>query len=164
MHSALNYFVSYAHKDRAQVDRLMDLLCPRLHIAAAIDFNEWNDSLIPVGQGWREAIDQAMQHADFGLLLLSPEFFASAFITGTEIPHFLPVGAGSAGDTGKPVVPVGLKPVPLDGSAKLGGVEQLQVFRDREGRWFSETRGHTRDAYADQLVVAMLAKLGAVTP
>jgi hypothetical protein len=54
---------------------------------------------------------------------------------------------------------VGLKPVPLDGSADLKGLQHVQVFRDDRGRWFSQTGGHIREAFADQLVAAMFAKL-----
>ena len=90
--------------------------------------------------------------------------FSSAFIKTNEVPHFLETVAGGAVNIKKPVVPVGLKQVPLDGSANLGGLEQLQIFRDRENRWFSRTNGHVSDAYADQLVAAMLAKLKAAAP
>ena len=161
MPTVLNYFVCYARADQRPVERLLSLLRPRLQIAADFEFSEWKDKLIPVGQGWRGTIKQALQCSDFGLLLLSPNFFASSFIKTDEAPHFLETVAGGALNVKKPVVPVGLKPVPLDGSANLGRLEQLQIFRNREGRWFSETRGHISDAYADQLVAAMLAKLTA---
>jgi len=95
---------------------------------------------------------------------LSPNFFASTFIQANEIPHFLTATTGCAVNIKKPVVPVGLVPVSLDDSTNLAGLEQLQIFRDREGRYFSETRGHISDAYTDQLVAAMLAKLKTATP
>lgn len=159
MPTALEYFVSYARKDRPQVDALLDLLRPRLKIATGPGYAEWNDRMIPWGAAWRAEIDAALTRCAFGLLLLSPEFFASDFIATNEIPQFIePLGTKTVA-IHKPLVPVGLKPVPLDGSADLKGIQHVQVFRDDQGRWFSQTRGHIRDAFADQLVAAMLAKL-----
>ena len=164
MPKSLNYFVSYAHQDRRHVDRLLGLLGPRLQIAADFDFSEWKDNLIPVGEGSHLTIEQALQRADFGLLLLSPNFFASAYIKANEIPHFLETVTGGTVNIRKPVVPVGLVRVPLDGSADLVGLGQLQIFRDRESRWFNKTSGHISDAYADQLVDAILMKLKTSVP
>lgn len=159
MPTALDYFVSYARRDRPAVDALMDLLRPRLKIASGPGFAEWNDRMIPIGAAWRTEIDAALTGCAFGLLLLSPEFFASDFIAANELPHFIePLGPRTV-VIHKPLVPVGLKPVPLDGSADLKGIQHVQVFRDDRGRWFSQTRGHVREAFADQLVAAMFAKL-----
>jgi hypothetical protein len=166
----LTYFVSYARADRPQTGRLLDLLAPRLAIARGYRFAPWIDDRIEVGERWTDAIGAALVGCDFGLLLLSPSFFASGFIRREELPTFLErianPGAGTEAETRirKPLVPVMLKPIPLDGSADLAGLEQLQVFRDRDGRAFTETRGHTADAFADQLVAAMLAKLRRLWP
>ncbi len=159
MDETLTYFVSYARKDRTQADQLLDLLRPRLKIAAGIRLRQWNDRMIPLGDLWREEIATALRAADFGLLLLSPEFFASDFIGHHELPHFIEPRGGNSAVIHKPIVPVGLKPVPLDGSADLKGVQHTQIFRDDQGRWFSQTRGHVREAFADQLAAALLAKL-----
>jgi TIR domain len=159
----MRHFVSYAHRDRSQVQQLLELLTPRFKIAAGIALQPWSDDLIPVGAQWRQEIEQAIQACDFGLLMLSPEFFASDFITRAELPHFIaPQGAGAM--LYKPIVPVGLKPVPLDGSADLKGVQHTQIFRDDAGRCFSQTRGHLRDAFADRLTAAILAKFRRAAP
>ncbi|WP_157817376.1 toll/interleukin-1 receptor domain-containing protein [Candidatus Thiodictyon syntrophicum] len=168
----LTYFVSYAHADQAPTGRLLDLLAPRLAIARGYRFRHWIDDRIAVGERWTDAIGAVLAGCDFGLLLLSPSFLASGFIRREELPTFIERisnpggGAGSEAETRirKPLVPVMLKPIPLDGSADLAGLDQLQLFRDRERRAFTETRGHTADAFADQLVAAMLTKLRRIWP
>jgi hypothetical protein len=168
----LAYFVSYARTDHAQVERLSSLLTPRLTIVRDFRFTGWIDDEIRVGERWTDAIGAALAGCDFGLMLLSPAFFASGFIRREELPHFIDQSAAptaTSGATGqtrirKPLVPVMLKPVPLDCSADLAGLEQLQVFRDREGRAFSQTRGTTADAFTDALVAAILAKLRVLCP
>ena len=164
----LKFFVSYAHADQPQPRRLLELLQPRLQIVKEFWFSAWIDDEIRVRNHWTDEIDDALQSADFGLLLLSPSFFASGFIRTNEIPHFVELIRNKSGSdrtrVRKPLVPVLLKPIPLDGSADLAGIEQLQIFRDTKGSSFSETRGHTRDAFADQLTTAMVTKLRGLYP
>jgi len=164
----LRYFVSYARKDKDQVQRLLDLLEPRLAIARGFRFSPWIDDQIEVGERWTDAIGDALAACDFGLMLLSPNFFASGFIRREELPVFVERIRNPSGDLQtrirKPLVPVMLKDIPLDGSADLAGLEQLQVFRDQEGRTFHRTRCHTADAFADQLVAAILTKLRRIYP
>lgn len=164
----IRYFVSYAHKDKALVANLLDDLGDRLAIACGFAFERWMDSDILVGERWRDAIQKALDGCDLGLLLLSPAFFASGFIRREELPALLsrtpsPTGAPRT-DPLKPLVPVILKPLDLDGSADLAGLEQIQCFRDSQGRAFSQTRGPARDAFAAELTRAILAKLGAIPP
>jgi len=91
--------------------------------------------------------------------MLSPDFFASGFITGTELCHFIKTHAAGATRVCKPIVPVGLVPIPLDGRADLRSLEQVQVFRDRDQRWFDRTKGHIRTDFADQLAGAIAHRL-----
>ena len=91
----------------------------------------------------------------FGLLLVSPQFLASRFITKEELPVLL----------AKPmVVPVMLHPVLFDGTMDLKGLAERQIFRDAEGRSFDQCgRMHTRRAFALELskkIHALLKKNG----
>lgn len=52
-------------------------------------FAPWIDDGIGVGERWTDAIGAALAAADFGLMLLSPGFFASGFIRREELPHFI---------------------------------------------------------------------------
>ncbi|WP_089725512.1 toll/interleukin-1 receptor domain-containing protein [Candidatus Thiosymbion oneisti] len=155
-----NFFVSYARADGHLPNRLLELLRPRLAIMQGFDCDTWIDTMIPVGAAWRREIDTALAQCDFGLLLLSPGFFASRFISERELPRFLGLGPDGGIRIRKPIVPVGLKYVPLDGSADLKGLDQIQIFRDSQDRWFNQTRGQVSETFADQLVAAIVAKLG----
>lgn len=158
----LNYFISYAHKDRMQVDRLLDLLQPRFKIMNEYNLISWRDGLISLGEQWKREIYQALEKADFGLLMLSPEFFASDFIVNEELSHFIGPSSGGKVEINKPIVPVGLKPVPLNGDADLKGVQEIQIFRDNQERWFTQTRGNISDNFADELTKALRIKLQGV--
>lgn len=141
----LTYFVSYARADKEPTIKLLELLQPRLAIARGFRFAHWIDDRIGLGERWNDEIGTALAACDFGLMLLSPAFFASGFIRREELPHFIeqvrdPVADPSAPARTqtqtrirKPLVPVILKPIPMDGAADLAGLEQLQIFRDHEG-------------------------------
>jgi len=156
-----NFFVSYARADDPLPTRLLELLRLRLAIMQGFDCDAWIDTMIPVGADWRREIDAALARCDFGLLLLSPGFFASRFISGQELPHFLGLGPDGGIGIRKPIVPVGLKAAPLDGSADLKGLDRIQIFRDSQNRWFNRTRGQVSETFTDQLVAAIAAKLKA---
>ena len=141
--------------------RLLDLLQPRLAIMKGVDCDARLDTMIPVGADWHREIDQALDCCDFGLLLLSPGFFASRFISRQELPRFLGLGPDSGISIRKPIFPVGLEAVPLDGSADLKGLDRTQIFRDSQGNWFNRTRGYIRKTFEDELVAAIAAKLRA---
>lgn len=150
------YFVSYAHVDARLVRIFLTLLRPRLAILDDHTFTEWSDAAIVIGEGWHSQIQQALHAADFGLLLISPEFLASSYIQSEELARMVDPATGRPL---KPAVPVMLQPVSLDGPVDLRGLQHLQIFRDREGRAFSETRGATRDRFVDALVAALVRKL-----
>jgi hypothetical protein len=61
------------------------------------------------------------------------------------------VGEGAT----KGALPVGLKRVPLDGSRRLAGVDDYQIFRDAGGRFFTETRGAVRERFVLGLATAI---------
>ncbi len=52
-----------------------------------IDF--WDDSKIQSGQKWLDEIEKALSEATVAILLLSPDFFASDFISSKEVPKLL---------------------------------------------------------------------------
>jgi hypothetical protein len=168
MPSPLRYFVSYAHADKAQAQALMQLLADRLAISSHYRFSAWIDDDIPLGSRWTDEIATALKDCDFGLLLLSPAFFASDCIRRDELPTFIDQvrrpGQGNHTRLLKPVIPVQLKAIPLDGSADLAGLDQLQIFTDAEGRAFHGLRGHLKDRFADQLVSKTVRRLRTLFP
>src|SRR5438045_3480915 len=121
------FFLSYARHDSADVERFRGVLEPLLKTSSTFQFGEWMDRQILPGEQWRTEIDQALKGSRFGLLLVSPGFLASEFITQKELPPLL----------AKPmVVPVALQRLLFDGTIDLKGLEDRQVFRDSKGRSF----------------------------
>src|SRR5215210_6444645 len=85
-------FLSYCHADEAWKARLVKHLAGlerdgRLRV--------WNDRLIRAGQTWLPEIETAMGEARVAVLLVSPDFLASTFITDARGPS--PPGAPRAG-------------------------------------------------------------------
>lgn len=148
---AVEIFVSWAHQNKRVKSLLLELVKTRLSIARGWEFSWWEDSDLDIGSAWDPAIKSRLYGCDYALQLISPEFFASQYIREYEIPPFV------RGE--KRALPVGLVPVPFDGTADLLGVEELQVFRFRD-RFFSElTDSARRVKFADALVAKILAQI-----
>ncbi|MDA0922011.1 MAG: NACHT domain-containing protein, partial [Planctomycetota bacterium] len=137
----VRYFLSYAHENRSLVDPLMKLLETRFRNSPNFVFVKWWDGDIDPGEGWKEEIDKALAECHFGLLLVSPEFLASPFITEKELPIFL------TGD--KPCIPVGLSRFDFE-TTDTKGLTQRQIFLHRRKRkgdtWFEENRQSPNDS------------------
>jgi WD40 repeat protein len=76
-------FISYSHTDETWRGRVLTYLKPyvRTRMLAI-----WDDSYVQVGDLWRREIDNALQRAAVGLLLVTQEFIASDFIMEVELP------------------------------------------------------------------------------
>ena len=145
-------FLSWAHADQRAKAALTALLIDNLSILSGVDLRWWEDSHLRIGDDWRRRILARLDECDYGVLLLSPAFYASTFITDHELPRF-------AGDVAvKGALPVALKPVPLDGSRDLHGVDRHQIFT-ADGRAFTETRGHGRERFVLDLATAIRARV-----
>lgn len=148
----LSYFVSYAHDDDRLKRDLLKRLEVRLSIAKGYRFQSWDDRRLLVGEAWFAGIMEAIAKCDFGLLLLSPAFFASPFIRNKELPSLL---------AKKRLVPLALRPLILDGSTDLAGVEPLQIFPYPFGKPFSERRSDSeKDRFADELFAQIIQVVG----
>lgn len=131
---AITGFVSYAHDDSADVKKLRAVLEPLFKTSAHYAFSNWSDHEILPGEFWRREIEEALRRSHFGLLLLSPNFLASRFISREELPVLLEKGM---------IVPIALHRVPLDGSVDLKGLQDRQLFRDSHKRSFDGCRTAT---------------------
>jgi hypothetical protein len=132
--TSVTSFISYAHADSADVEKLRSVLDPLFKTSARYQFSNWSDHAILPGEFWRHEIDEALKKAQFGLLLLSPQFLASSFISREELPQLLAKST---------VVPVALHAIPFDGSIDLKGLQDRQIFRDSKGRAFEKCRTAT---------------------
>ena len=147
----VRYFISYAHRDEKLKNELDLWLGDLLGNASDYDFKPWQDGDILIGKDWHEEIQAAIQACDFGLLLISPAFLHSNYISTEELQHF--VAADPLGPKpNKLAVPVALSAVPLDGSLDLKGLKTRQIFTDAGRKAFEERSGQkTRKDFAVQL-------------
>ncbi len=79
-------FLCYCQKDARYAQRLLIHLagCQHAHQLAI-----WDDAQIPAGSLWQHEIAAALEAAQFAVLLLSADFFASPFLTTQELPRLL---------------------------------------------------------------------------
>lgn len=147
-------FLSWCHTDVEAKDRLVGPLMDNLGILRGVRLSWWEDTHLRIGEQWRREILRRLGECDYGVLLLSPAFFASGFITKHELPLF--VGPGAP----KGALPVGLKRVPLDGTRTLHGVQQHQIFTlGPAQRFFTQTRGAERERFVLELATAIRERI-----
>ena len=151
----VNFFVSYAHSNKQLakgfLEKLNDVLAP----SKKHEYHLWKDTVLIVGEEWENKILEARDSCDFGLLLVSPAFLASKFISEKELPIFI------SGE--KASIPVMLQPVDFS-RHDLKGLEKRQIFRlDYEGfkepRAYGECKKQRRDTFVFELFKAIEDKL-----
>ena len=79
-------FISYSHKDQTLFNEFL------LHLKPFQDDGQltiWSDEELQASQDWYHEIQQAIDTAAVGVLLVSPGFLASDFIRDDELPPLL---------------------------------------------------------------------------
>jgi len=139
----ISIFLSYAHDDQPLKERFFDLIRKRLKTSKAYHFSFSSDNDLICGTLWHDELQKRIERCDFGLLLVSTSFLASAYIQDHEVPKLKPR-----------CFPVFLKGVDMDGQ-DLRGLEKLQVFQFQQNRSFEEVRGANQtkfiNAFARQI-------------
>lgn len=156
MRKKVSFFVSYAHRNSELANRFLEKLADVLAPSKKFEYVLWHDNGIEAGADWDQQIRQAIDTCDFGLLLISPAFLASNYITEKELPAFI-------SNKGKPAIPVMLQPVDFD-RHDLKGLEKKQIFRlnyagFKEPRAYGDCKGQRRETFVLELFKAIEDRL-----
>ena len=154
---AVKLFLSWAHADQGLKEDLVSRLTPRLKNVKRHDFDWWEDSLIISGEEWEEEIYSRFDEGDYIVQLVSHSFLASDFIRDHEIP-----GLGKT--PRKPILPLMLKSVPLNGDYEFHGIDRHQVFFLRGAKGKPRVYGDLRrdaqkDRFANEFVNTIIRRV-----
>jgi hypothetical protein len=145
-------FLSWSRQDLVLKEDLVRRLTPSLSILRGVQTSWWEDSHLLLGEDFLPAIAGELGGCDYGVLLLSPSYVASRFVTTYELPRFV----GPTADKG--ALPVALRPLPLDGSRELHGIEHKMIFSYR-GKAFSELSRAGKDGFASELATQIRRRI-----
>ncbi len=163
-------FVSYAHADRQQFEKLMERMKPILKaqsMGKPYDIGIWSDENIVPGDHWREAINKQLETSHVGLVFLSPSALASTFIQNREIPPLIR-GVNEL-DELRVCIPLMLRNFSFDDySNALGVLTERQVYRYKHASnqkhyaWNQCTREEFKDGYVAGFVRALLTQVDSI--
>lgn len=81
MRKKVTFFVSYAHSNKELTSSFLQKLREMLAPSKKHEYELWQDTGLEVGEEWERQILDARDNCDFDLLLVSPAFLGSKFIT-----------------------------------------------------------------------------------
>jgi len=157
MKKKVKLFVSYARANKELASRFLKKFRQHVAPSKSYKYSFWSDSNILVGENWHEEIQEALNHCNLGLILISPALLGSQYITEHELPKFV-------GSRAKPLIPVMLQPVDFE-RYDLKGLKKNQIFRlerpkFRSPKAYGECTGNQRNQFALELFTLLSAKLG----
>jgi hypothetical protein len=157
MRKKIHFFVSYARANKDLGGRFLEKFQEQLAPSKKYNYILWRDNRILVGEQWHDEIQNALDRCDMGLLLVSPAFLGSRYISEHELPRFV-------GEQAKPVIPVMLQPVDFE-LHDLKGLEKAQIFRLDKPRFrspkaYGECNSRQRDEFTMDLFRHVEWRLG----
>lgn len=152
----IKFFVSYAHENERLATSFIKKFIAITKPAKNYEYSFWTDKSVLAGQKWKDKISKALKECTLGLLLVSPEFLASEYITKQELPRFV-------GNDAKPLIPVMLLKVNLK-RHDLKGLEEIQIFMlekhgFKESKAYSQCSTKQRDDFINDLYEEVESRL-----
>lgn len=145
-------FVSYARSNKTLAGNFLHRYMEQAAASSRYAYHFWRDTDILVGEDWHQAIGRALGQCDLGLLLVSPAFLGSQYITEHELPEFV-------GSDAKPLIPVMLQPVDFE-RHDLKGLKRHQIFRlDGERFKHPKSYGDCAGSQRDRFVQALFRRV-----
>ncbi|MHC4356880.1 MAG: toll/interleukin-1 receptor domain-containing protein, partial [Planctomycetota bacterium] len=117
----IELFVSYARSNKNLTKNFLDRFEEYVAPSKSYEYVFWQDERILVGEEWHQGIREALERCGLGLLLVSPAFLGSKYISKHELPEFV-------GNASKPLIPIMLQPIDFD-RFDLKGLKRRQIFR-----------------------------------
>ncbi len=145
-------FISYSHKDEVWKDRLETQLRV-LQFEGMLE--TWTDRQIGAGDDWYEKIEEAMNRAAVGILLISADSLTSDFILREEVTRLI----RRQYEGGLRIFPVIVRPCPW---RKVGWLSRMQC-RPKDGEPLSAGTEHEIETNLSAIAeeVADVLQLGA---
>lgn len=114
-------FISYSHEDDKWLTKVLKNLKTLQRYYDNVD--PWSDKRIMASDVWKDKIDAALGNATIAILLVSPDFMASDFITNEELQPIL----NKAVDEGTKILTLILRPTPM---LEESGLLEYQTVND----------------------------------
>lgn len=143
-------FISYAHGDKAYVDRL------RIHLQALENLgaiSAWDDTRLRAGSRWEDEMRDAIERAQVAVLFISTGYFASPFVREFEVLSLL----DRAAKNGTRIVPVLISPIDLRNSP----IAHFQMLNPTPLEVLSPTKREVELARLAALINRTIAPLAA---
>ncbi len=116
-------FISYCHKDKAYLDRVLVHLKPLVRLGI---IDVWSDERIAPGDLWKLEIEKALAKSRAAILLVSADFLASDFIANNELPPLL----AQSESNGTKIIPIVIRPCRFSRDKNLNAFQSLNPPSD----------------------------------
>lgn len=114
-------FISYSHEDKEWLTKVLKYLKPLQRFYDNMEV--WNDEKIKASDVWKEEIDKALNQATIAILIVSPDFESSDFITNEELQPLLE----KAQKEGTKIMPLIVRPCAF---FEENGLSKYQAIND----------------------------------
>jgi hypothetical protein len=160
MKKKIKVFVSYARANRDLAKRFLEKFREQVMPSKKYEYIFWADMEILVGEKWHDEIQKALAECNLGLLLVSPAFLGSQYISEHELPKFMKSDA-------KLLIPIMLQPVNFK-LHDLKGLQRAQIFRLESPRFqspkaYGDCTGCQRDRFVQELFSQVESRLDKLT-